>query len=54
LLITLPQTGFNISNAFKVIISGEWNLNVHKGNVTYFSANLLASPMDAISPITIK
>jgi hypothetical protein len=52
LIITVPETGFNISNAFKVIVSGDWTLNVHNGNVTYFSANLLASPMDAIQPHT--
>jgi hypothetical protein len=52
LIITVPNTGFNISSAFKVIISGDWTLNVHDGNVTYFSANLLASPMDAIQPHT--
>ncbi|HJT49232.1 MAG TPA: hypothetical protein VJ729_13695 [Nitrososphaeraceae archaeon] len=52
LIITVPETGFNVSNAFKVIVSGDWTLNVHNGNVTYFSANLLASPMDAIQPHT--
>jgi hypothetical protein len=52
LLITVPESGFNVSNAFKVIVSGDWTLNVHNGNVTYFSANLLASPMDAIQPHT--
>ena len=52
LIITVPNTGFNISSAFKVIVSGDWSLNVHDGNVTYFSANLLASPMDAIQPHT--
>ena len=45
LIITVPETEFNVSNAFKVIVSGDWTLNVHNGNVTYFSANLLASPM---------
>jgi hypothetical protein len=52
LVITVPETGFNVSNAFKVIVSGDWTLNVHKGNVTYFSASLLASPMDSIQPHT--
>src|SRR5918911_5584222 len=52
LVITVPETGFNISNAFKVIVSGDWTLNVHNGNITYFSANLLASPMDSIQPHT--
>jgi hypothetical protein len=52
LVITVPETGFNVSNAFKVIVSGDWTLNVHNGSVTYFSANLLASPMDAIQPHT--
>jgi hypothetical protein len=36
LVITVPEStaGFNITNAFKVILLGEWNLSVHKGNVT--------------------
>jgi hypothetical protein len=42
--------GFNITNAFKVILTGEWNLSVHKGNVTNFAANFLASPMDGSKP----
>jgi hypothetical protein len=46
LVITIPKSGFNITNAFKVILSGEWNLSVHKGNVTNFAANFLATPMD--------
>jgi hypothetical protein len=52
LVITVPEsaTGFNITNAFKVILSGEWNLSVHKGNVTNFAANFLASPMDGTKP----
>jgi hypothetical protein len=50
LVITVPKSGFNITNAFKVILSGEWNLSVHKGNVTNFAANFLASPMDGTKP----
>ncbi len=52
LVITIPESaaGFNITNAFKVILSGEWNLSVHKGNVTNFAANFLASPMDGTKP----
>jgi hypothetical protein len=52
LVITVPESaaGFNITNAFKVILSGEWNLSVHKGNVTNFAANFLASPMDGTKP----
>jgi hypothetical protein len=42
--------GFNITNAFKVILTGEWNLSVRKGNVTNFGANFLASPMDGSKP----
>jgi hypothetical protein len=53
LVITVPTKsadGFNITNAFKVILTGEWNLNVRKGNVTNFAANFLASPMDGTKP----
>ena len=48
LVITVPSEsdGFNITNAFKVILTGEWNLNVHNGTVTNFAVNFLASPMD--------
>ena len=56
LVITVPSSpadsagGFNITNAFKVILTGEWNLSVRKGNVTNFAANFLASPMDGSKP----
>jgi hypothetical protein len=50
LIITVPESGFNITNAFKVILTGEWNLSVHKGNITNFAANFLASPMDGSKP----
>jgi hypothetical protein len=59
LVITVPPPvksnsaadgGFNITNAFKVILTGEWNLSVHKGNVMNFAANFLASPMDGSKP----
>jgi hypothetical protein len=50
LIITIPESGFNITDAFKVILSGEWNLSVHKGNVTNFDVNFLASPMDGRKP----
>ena len=46
LVITVSQHEFNITNAFKVIITGDWILNVHNGTVTNFEANFLASPMD--------
>ncbi len=46
LVITVPDEGFNISDAFKVILTGEWNLSVNKGKITNFAANFLASPMD--------
>ena len=46
LIITVPQHEFNITNAFKVILTGDWILNVHNGIVTNFEANFLASPMD--------
>jgi hypothetical protein len=54
LVITVPppksSDRFNITNAFKVILVGEWSLSVHKGNVTNFAANFLASPMDGTKP----
>jgi hypothetical protein len=48
LVITVPSESddFNITNAFKVILTGEWNLNVHDGTITNFAVNFLASPMD--------
>jgi hypothetical protein len=46
LVITVPENEFNITNAFKVILTGDWVLNVHNGNVINFEANFLASPMD--------
>jgi hypothetical protein len=46
LVITVPASNFNITNIFKVILTGEWTLSVNKGNVTNFSTNFLASPMD--------
>ena len=46
LVITVPESDFNITNLFKVILTGEWTLSVNKGNVTNFSTNFLASPMD--------
>jgi hypothetical protein len=46
LVITVPEYNFNITNAFKVILTGEWTLSVNKGNVTNFLTNFLASPMD--------
>lgn len=51
LVITVPESGsFNITDAFKVILTGEWNLNVNNGNVTEFAVNFLASPMDGRRP----
>jgi lipopolysaccharide export LptBFGC system permease protein LptF len=50
LVITVPESGFNITNAFKVILTGEWNLNVNDGNMTEFAVNFLASPMDGSKP----
>ena len=46
LVITVPENEFNITNSFKVILTGDWILNVHNGTVTNFEANFLASPMD--------
>jgi hypothetical protein len=50
LVITVPPSEFNITNAFKVVLTGGWTLSIHKGNVTYFDANFLASPMDGTKP----
>lgn len=50
LVITVPESGFNITEAFKVILTGEWNLNVNNGRVTEFTVNFLASPMDGSRP----
>lgn len=46
LVITVPESNFNSTDIFKVILTGEWTLSVNKGNVTNFSTNFLASPMD--------
>jgi hypothetical protein len=46
LVITVPENEFNITNAFKVILTGDWVLNVHNGTVINFEADFLASPMD--------
>ena len=46
LVLTVPENEFNITNAFKVILTGDWVLNVHNGTVTNFESNFLASPMD--------
>jgi hypothetical protein len=46
LVLTVPENEFNITNAFKVILTGDWILNVHNGTLTNFEANFLASPMD--------
>jgi hypothetical protein len=48
LVITVPDSDFNISTAFKVILTGEWNLSVRNGSVTNFDVNFLASPMDGM------
>jgi len=46
LVITVPEDEFNITNAFNVILTGDWILNAHNGTITNFEANFLASPMD--------
>ena len=46
LVITVPENEFNITNVFKVILTGDWVLNVRNGTVTNFETNFLASPMD--------
>jgi hypothetical protein len=50
LIITVPQNGFNITNAFKVVLTGGWSLSIKEGNVTYFDASFLATPMDGTKP----
>jgi hypothetical protein len=50
LAITVPESGFNITNAIKVILTGEWNLSVKNGTVTNFAVDFLASPMDGGRP----
>lgn len=50
LVITVPDHGFNISSAFKVILTGDWNLSVMKGKITNFAIDFLASPMDGTRP----
>jgi hypothetical protein len=50
LVITVREPGFNITDAFKVILTGDWNLNVNNGSMTNFIVNFLASPMDGSRP----
>jgi hypothetical protein len=50
LVITVPESGFNITDAFKVILTGEWNLNANNGSMTEFAVTFLASPMDGNRP----
>jgi hypothetical protein len=52
LIITIPDEEFDITRAFKVILTGEWILNIDEGIVTNFGANFLASPMDGSRPHT--
>ena len=50
LVITVSESEFNITNAFKVILTGEWNLSVRNGTMTNFEVDFLASPMAGRSP----
>ena len=50
LVITVSESEFNITNAFKVILTGEWNLSVRNGTITNFEVDFLASPMDGRTP----
>lgn len=50
LVITVPESQFNITNAFKVILTGAWNLTVNDGNVVDFAITFIASPMDGSRP----
>ena len=45
LVITVPENEFNITNAFKVILTGDWILNVHNGTVTKFASKLVTVPL---------
>jgi hypothetical protein len=46
LIITVPESHFNITNAFKVILTGGWNLSVSNGIITDLAISFIASPMD--------
>jgi hypothetical protein len=50
LVITVQDSGFNITDAFKVVLTGDWNLSVNNGTVTNFALNFLASPMEGSRP----
>jgi hypothetical protein len=50
LVITVPESHFNITNAFKVILTGGWNLTVYNGDVTDLAIKFIASPMDGSRP----
>jgi hypothetical protein len=50
LVITVQEPGFNITDAFKVILTGDWSLNVNNGSMTNFIVNFLASPVDGSRP----
>ena len=52
LIITIPDEDLDITRAFKVVLTGDWNLNIDEGKVTNFAANFLASPMDGSRPHT--
>ena len=50
LVITVPESDFNITDAFKVILTGKWNLSVRNGTVTNFNVAFAATPMDGRGP----
>jgi len=50
LIITVPQNEFNITDAFKVVLTGGWSLSLKDGDVAYFDASFLATPMDGTKP----
>ncbi|MFL6423050.1 MAG: hypothetical protein ACJ71R_05620 [Nitrososphaeraceae archaeon] len=50
LVITVPESDFNITNAFKVVLTGAWNLTVNSGNVSDLAIQFIASPMDGRMP----
>src|SRR3712207_4878253 len=45
LIRTVPQDEFNIPNAFKVVLTGAWSVSLKDGEVAYFGASFLATPM---------
>jgi hypothetical protein len=45
-LIFDNNTVMDISSARKVILTGDWSINVNNGNVSFFEADFVAAPAD--------